>query len=316
MLRIPRAASNGRGSDDDSQPDNRLALVDQALFAGHRAANQKVVIQCVWVYEHAIDFEAVNRFHHNLGYGLLGRRIERSPLPLTRHRWVFDRGPSNIDFAERARPRSELSDWSDECSQLPVDSETGPGWRLNVLPLTDGSTAVSLVVSHYLIDGLGLALVLADAIMGNTRDLGYPMPKSRTPFRAIVEDARRTARDVPEIGRALALVGKMARENRRAGAESAAPRKALPRKSEGDDLFVVPVVSIYIDLEAWDACAQSLGGTSNTLIAALAAKLGERMGRRRDSDGAVTLQLPMSERWTILARWLCRMRASLSIQPG
>ncbi|KUI06077.1 hypothetical protein [Mycobacterium sp. IS-3022] len=315
MLRVPRASSNGRGSKDDAQPDNRLALVDQALFAGHRAANQKVVIQCVWVYEHAIDFDAVNRFHHNLGYGLLGRRIERSPLPFTRHRWVFDPQPSDIDMAGSARPRDELSDWADERSQLPVDSETGPGWHLGVLPLTDGSTAVSLVVSHYLIDGLGLALVLADAILGNTRNLGYPMPRSRTRFRAIVEDARRTALDIPEIGRALALVGKMARESRRAGAPSPAPRKAVLPKGGSDDLVVVPVVSIYIDLADWDARAQALGGTSNTLIAALAAKLGERMGRRRASDGAVTLQLPMSDRTMEDTRAMALSYARVTVDP-
>jgi hypothetical protein len=46
----------------------------------------------------------------------------------------------------------------------------------------------------------------------------------------------------------------------------------------------------------WDARANALGGTSNTLGAGFAAKLGELMGRRRAGDGAVTLQLPVSER--------------------
>ena len=138
-----------------ARPDDRLALVDQAFFAGHRAAGQKDVMQVVWVYEHAIDFDGLKRFHYNLGRGLLGRRIERSPLPFARHRWVLDRGPSDIDIAECARPRAELSDWADERSQLPADPERGPGWHLGVLPLTDGSTAVSLVASHYLLDGIG-----------------------------------------------------------------------------------------------------------------------------------------------------------------
>jgi hypothetical protein len=87
-------------------------------------------------------FDALKRFHHNLGYGLLGRRIERSPLPFARHRWVAYQGP-DIDIAESARPRDELSDWAGERAQLPVDPEWAPCWRLRVLPLTDGSTAVS-----------------------------------------------------------------------------------------------------------------------------------------------------------------------------
>jgi hypothetical protein len=319
VLRLPRTrAADGHISVAVGQPDNRLALADQALFAGHRAAGQKVVIQCVWVYEHAIDSDAVKRFHHNLGYGLLGRRIERSPLPFTRHRWIFDRGPSNIDTVEFARPRAELSDWADECSQLPVDSERGPGWRLNILPLTDGSTAVSLVVSHYLIDGLGLALVLAEAILGKTRDLGYPPPLSRRRFRAVVEDARLTARDVPEIGRALVQVGKMARHSRQDLQGRPASRTFLGHRSAYSpiphDLVVVPVVSIYIDLDDWDARAQALGGTTNTLIAALAAKLGQRMGRHGD-DGTVTLQLPMSDRTEDDTRALALSYARVSVDP-
>ena len=149
------ASLNGRASNGDARPDDRLALVDQGFFAGQRAAGLEEVMQVVWVYEHPIDFDGLRRFHHNLGYGLFGRRIERSPLPFGRHRWVSDPGPSDIDIAECARPRAELSDWADERSQLPADPEWGPGWHLGVLPLTDGSTAVSLVASHYLLDGLG-----------------------------------------------------------------------------------------------------------------------------------------------------------------
>ena len=122
----------------------------------------------MWVYEHAIDFDGVRRFNHNLGHGLLGRRIERSPL-FARHRWVSYRGPSDIDIEESARPPAELSDWIDERSQMTIDPEVGPGWHLGVLPLTDGTTAVSLVASHYLIDGLGLAVTVADAVLVNAR---------------------------------------------------------------------------------------------------------------------------------------------------
>jgi hypothetical protein len=270
--------------------------MDQALFAGQRATGPKEVVQCVWVYEHAIDFDGVRRFNHNLGYGLLGRRIERSPLPFARHRWVSDRGPSDIDIAECARPRAELSDWADERSQLPTDPEWGPGWHLGVLPLTDGSTAVSLVLSHSLIDGFGLALTIADAVLGNTRDLGYPPPRSRTRLRAVIQDARRTAQDAPEVARALAAAAKQARRQWDDIARSPASRPVALRGGDGGDAVVVPVITIHIDMDDWDARAKALGATSNTLTAGLAAKLGERMGRRRAGDGAVTLQLSMSER--------------------
>ncbi len=285
-----------RASDGDARQDNRLALLDQAFFDGHCATGQNEVLQGVWIYEHAIDSDGLKRLHHNLGYGLLGRRIERSPLPFGRHRWVADREPSDIDIVQRARPRAEVSDWADERSQLPLDPERGPGWHLGVLPLTDGSTAVSLVVSHYLIDGVGLFVELFGANLGNTRDLGYPPPRSRTRLRAVVQDARQTARDVPEVVRALVAATKMARGLRRVSARSPAPAIVALRGGGDDEVVVVPWVSIYINLEDWDARAKALGGTSNTLAAGLATKLGERMGRQRADDGAVTLQLLMSER--------------------
>lgn len=306
-IRPARASHNSRASNGDARPDDLLAFVDQALFAGQRATGPKEVVQCVWVYEHAIDFDGLRRFNHNLGYGLLGRRIERSPLPFARHRWVSDRGLSDVDIAECARPRAELSDWADERSQLPTDSEWGPGWHLGVLPLSDGSTAVSLVISHYLLDGYGLTLTIVDALVGNTRDLGYPPPRSRTRLRAVVQDARQTAQDAPEVARALVVAAKLARRRWRDSARSPASqsvalrggdagRPVALRGGDGDDAVVVPAITIHIDLDDWDARAKALGGTGNTLAAGLAAKLGERMGRRRAGDGAVTLQLSVSVR--------------------
>ncbi|WP_197517891.1 hypothetical protein [Mycobacterium sp. E796] len=279
----------------ETRPDNRLALLDQGFYAGHCAVGQQEVMQIVWLYEHAIDFDGLRRFHHNLRHGLLGRLIERSPLPFGRHRWVLDRGPSEIDIAEAARPRAELSDWADERSQLPVDPEAGPGWHLGVLPLTDGSTAVTLVASHYVLDGIGLLIAAIEAMLGQTRDLGYPPPGSRTRLRAVVEDSRQTARDVPEVARALVAFARLARRQRRDAAR-AAPAGRPVTHSGGDDPVILPGTTILVDLDQWDARAQALGGSSNTLAAGFTAKLAEHLGRRRSGDGAVTLQVVKSDR--------------------
>jgi hypothetical protein len=315
-IRPSRASFERRASKADARPDNRLAIIDHALFAQHRAMGRNVVIQVVWIYEHAIDLDGVRRFNRNLGKGLVGRRIERSPLPFSLHRWVLDRGPSDIDIAECARPRSDLSDWADERAHLPTDPEWGPGWSVGVLPLTDGSTAVSLVISHYLIDGFGLALTIADAVLDNTRDLGYPPPRSRTRRRAVVQDARQTARGVPEVGRALAAAARLARSRRQDGAQSPASRRVALRGGDGEDVVVVPVVTIHIDQDDWDARARALGGTGDTLVAGLAAKLGERVGRRRASDGAITLVLPMSERTEADTRAIAVSYSRVSFDPS
>jgi hypothetical protein len=289
--------------------------LDHGVFTQHQAIGRNNVIQCVWVYEHAIDFDGVRRFHHSLGRGLLGRRIERSPLPFARHHWVLDRGPSDIDIDESTRPRAELSDWADERAQLPIDPERGPGWHLGVLALTDGSTAVSLVLSHYLIDGLGLVLALIDAVMGNTRDLGYPPPRSRTRLRAVAQDARQTARDAPEVARALRVAVKQARRQRQGAAQSPASRPLALRGGDGDEPIVVPGITISIDVADWDARANALGGTTNTLGAGFAAKLGELLGRCRAGDGAVTLQLPVSERVEGDTRANAMLFARVSLDP-
>jgi hypothetical protein len=285
-------------------PDNQLAYLDQALFDGHMATGQREIMQAVWVYEHPVDFDGMRRVFVNLGKGLMGRLIEQSPLPLGRHRWVSDRGPSDIDIAATPRPRAELSDWADERIQLPIDAERGPGWHFGVQPLTDGSTAVSLVVSHYVVDGVGLFVSLFEAAMGVERDLGYPPPRSHSRLRAAVQDARQTARDMPDVWRALLGAAKMGREYWRHDGQPRAPKPepanpygggedaAHPETLDADTLdgpFLVPWLSMQVPLDQWEARARALGGTSTTLAAAVTAKLGERIGRHRVSDGNITL---------------------------
>jgi hypothetical protein len=277
-------------------PDNRLSFTDQLLFLGQRATGQELVMQAVWIYEHAVDFDGLRRFHQNFGYGLFGRRIERSPLPFGRHRWVSSLGPASDMDIDPARERTDLSDWADERAQLPIDPETGPGWHLGVLPMTDGSTAVSLVLSHCLSDGLGALQTIVDAVKGNRRDYGFPSPRSQGRMRAVATGLRDTAQGVPEIGRTLLAGAKLAFRRRHEFTRSRASG-AKPDLSAHDDTKVVsPAVTIYFDLDDWDTCANSLGGTSYSLVAGVAAKLGERIGRRRASDGAVTLHVPISDR--------------------
>jgi Wax ester synthase-like Acyl-CoA acyltransferase domain len=276
--------------------DDRLSYTDQLLFLGQRATDQELVMQAVWIYQHAVDYDGLRRFHGNFGYGLFGRLIERSPLPFGRHRWVSSLGPSTEMDIATPRPRTELSDWVDECAQAPIDPEYGPGWRLKVLPMTDGSTAVSLVMSHCLADGVGAVQTIVDGIKGNRRSFVYPQAHSRTRSRAVASDLLATARDIPEIARTLRAAAKQAVRRRReifrpTGSKSSAGGFA------GDESTVVsPAITVYVDLDDWDACADSLGGTSYALVAALAAKFGERTGRRRARDGAVTLNIPISDR--------------------
>lgn len=59
--------------------DNRLAHLDQAMFDAMRAGNRAQLMQCLWIYEHPVDLDALQRFHHHLNGTFAGRLIERSP---------------------------------------------------------------------------------------------------------------------------------------------------------------------------------------------------------------------------------------------
>jgi hypothetical protein len=171
------------------------------------------------------------------------------------------------------------------------------------------------VISHCLIDGIGGVVAIIEAVQGNVRDFGYPPAGSRTRRRAMASDARETLQGAPEVARALAAAAKLAFRRRHDFARSRASRPT-PILGNGADCHVVlPNVTIYIDLDQWDARANALGGNSYSLMAGIAAKLGERMGRRRAEDGAVTLIVPVSERTLDDTRANAVVIANVSVDP-
>jgi Wax ester synthase-like Acyl-CoA acyltransferase domain len=310
--RFGRSASKGT-----ARRDNRLEFFDQATFLSLRASGREQLMQIVWIYEHPVDFDKLRRTHHNGGYGLLGRRIERSPLPFGRHRWVAAVGqPLDIDIAESARPRAELGDWADERAQLPIDPEFGPGWHLGVLPLTDGSTAVTVVLSHCLADGIAGMILIVNAVTDNVRDIGYPPPHSRTRLRAAASDFRETVQGLPQSARALIAAAKLVYRSRRDTAQPAAPRITPPLVEGADSHVIVPAITIYVDLDTWDARANALNGNSYSLFAGVAAKLGEHLGRSRPDDGTVTLLIPYSDRTLDDTRAIAMSYAKVSVDPA
>ena len=230
------------------------------------------------MYDRGIDVDGLRRFHHQLQQGLLSRRIERSPLPFGRHRWVSANRQPGLEIVETPRPREEFDAWLGEQANTPLDAEHGPGWHLAVLPFTDGGAGVTLVVSHCLADGVGLCEALAEAASGNEDPFNWPAAASRRRWQALREDARQTVRDIPAIGRAVVAAAQFARRNRSAAGLQPPTASAL-RRAGADELVTLPTATIFLDADEWDARAQSLGGTSNALLAALAARLAQRVGR-------------------------------------
>lgn len=272
-----------------------VPYADQALLLALRGAGQEAVMQLIWIYEHELDLDGVRRFHQNFGHGLVGRLIERSPLPFGRHRWVSVAGPqAPLEIADRPRPREELWDWAHEQVELPLDPEFSPAWRVGVQSFTDGTSAVSLVVSHTIVDGGGVVASVIAAVHGGGKDLGYPPRHSRTRTRAVIEDLRQLGADLPEIGRTLVKAAKVATRRKDELVRPSEPVSA-PARGRGQPVMTAFTTAV-IDIDQWDERAKALGGNYFSLVAGFAGKLARNIGRTRPGDGAATLMIPVSER--------------------
>lgn len=274
--------------------DNTLAYIDQASFLGFRALGRGPLIQLTWTYTHDVDLEALGRFQHALGRGMLGRRIERSPLPFGRHRWVAWEPPAALDIRSGTWPRSEIPGWVQQRLAMPLDAEFGPPWHLGVLPLDSGGAAVCLTVAHTVGDGVGIAIAVTAAAQGITDPPGYPPPRSRSTARAVREDSRQSIGALREAGQALVSAVTVAR-NKRAEVRDSVRKSAHPEPGGSDAMVTVPSATLYVSAAEWDERASGLGGTSNSLFLGLAARLGALLGRVR-ADGSVELAVPVNER--------------------
>ncbi len=289
--------------------------MDQAFYAGHRAAGQNEIMQVVWVYDRPVDLDGIRRFHHHLTHGPLGRRIERSPLPFGRYRWVADDQPPALDIAEHARPRAEFADWLDERAQLALDPETGPAWRLSVVPFTDGTSAITVVISHYVVDGIGAVLATSLAVMGHTSDSDYPPPRSRSRLRALAQDMGEAIRDAPAVGRAVIATAKEARRRRLDTARPQSPPQVTLPAEEADEPATIPGIWVRLNLDEWTARAEALGGTSGALAAAVTARLDLHMGRQHGDAGDVIMLLLVNDRTEGDARAVAVSFARAGIDP-
>jgi diacylglycerol O-acyltransferase / wax synthase len=300
-----------------ADPDYTLAFMDQASYLWVRASGHVHGIQATWVYRRDVDLDGLRRVRGNLArHELLARRVEPSPLPIGRHRWVACHDVPDIEIAEPAHSRAAVTDWFEERGRLPVDPEHGPTWHLGVLPIADYGAAVCLVASHTVIDGVGLCLAVADALNGVTRQRDYPAPRSRPRRQALSEDARQVLRGLPDVARALGGTISLAVRNPPTQPKAAGQSPKIKRRKAADHPVAVPTATVYIDLADWDACAERLGGTSNALLAGFAAKLAQRYGRLRAADNLVTLSYPVNDRTEDDIRANALKGIDFTVDPG
>jgi diacylglycerol O-acyltransferase / wax synthase len=304
------------GKNYGTQMDNVLDPLDQTMFDLGRATGVTVLFQRVWLYNRPIDIDGLRQFHDHLQRGRLSRLIERSPLPFGRHRWISADGLSDMEIIASARPREEFDTWLNEQANTPLNPEHGPGWHLAALPFTDGGSGVSLVIPHSLADGVGLVEGLADAALGRDDPISWPAAASRRRWQALREDARQTVRDTPAIGRAVVAAVRLARRSR-SGAGAAGPLATTPPAlpAGADEPITLPIATMFVDADEWEARAHSLGGTSNALVAGLAARLAQRVGRVT-ADGSVALRIPVNERTAADTRASAASNVYITVDPA
>ncbi len=305
--------------------DDRLAYMDQGSFLGLRALGHQPSFHATWTYDRALDLDAVCRFNENLAATLLGRVVERSRLPGGRHRWSAIDAVPQVEVEAVPRARDDIHAWSDEFAERGTDPEHGPGWRLGVLPLTDGGAAVSLIVPHTLGDGLCVLQALADAVDARVRRPPYPSRGVRRVGAVLGADLLGLVRTLLAVPRALLASVRVARAQAvpkaarvaTPAAGSAAPPPVGPAAPPTATTapFRAPVACVRMSQVAWDVAAAERGGTSNTLVAAVAARLGARLGRT-GRDGLVTLAVPVSVRVDGDTRANALEAATIRIDPA
>lgn len=266
-------------------------------------------MQCLWLYERDVDLAALQRMGARLAALGFNRLIEPSPLPPARPRWVRPVGPPEpLQTSPDILPRQQLLGWANRQARLPIHPVTGPAWRMAAQRFADGSTAVSIVGSHVIIDGMGGLSAIAAAAIGQPLPNGYLPSGGRSRVAGVLSDACQVLADAP---RTLAAIARIARASRRWTV-------ATPHEECLDTSAVVdiPAVAISISAHDWADCAKRLGGRPSTLLPGFVARLATHMGRYRASDGMVSLLVPIDRRHGLKDEraWAIEF-ASISLAP-
>gem|GEM_PF-183081 len=276
-----------------------LGFADQGIYLLHTSADQQAVIQLLWLYRHGVDLEALHLVHANLEHGLLARLVQPSILPFGRHHWTsVPPSPSGLAVGADPLAPEALHAWADAQVQLPLDPAHGPGWRLAVQPVSDGATAVSLVVSHCMADGLATSMAVTEAVRGERREPAYSLQNEpRRRATVLLGEVLQFVLDFPSTLRALAqFVGIAARALRTPGPRPAGGGRGdtVPVSRQAERIVSLPSVSVRVNSSAWLARAKRAGVSRTTLLTAMAATWAVALGRV--SDGTVSLMIPVNRR--------------------
>jgi len=278
---------------------HRLAWLDQLAYELYRVTGRNQLMQCLWLYDQGVNLEALQKTIERLAALSFNRLIEPSVLPWGRPRWVKPcQAPAPINIPTGSLPRSQLLQWANRHARTPIDPVRGPAWRVAVQEFDDGTTAVSFLGSHLVLDGMGALRAIETAAMGIELPNPYLRQGARSGWAACMADALQILSDVPKTLFALFKIVQTSLLGPSLQNQSATTPP--PSTSSTEHMFVdLPSVAVTLDLQIWQGCARRLGGRTTALLPAFVASLAAQMGRRRASDGSVSLLVPFNTRYSL-----------------
>jgi hypothetical protein len=275
---------------------HRLTFVDQIAFELHRVTGRNQLMQCLWVYDAAINLAALQSVYDRLCALRANRLIEPSAIPFGRPRWVRDDRPSvPVHVEDTVRPRTALLAWANAHARTPIDPVTGPAWHIAVQRFSDGSQAISMVGSHLLSDGMYALQSIRAAIAEIPDPSPYRARGERGRLAGWWADLCQASLDAPMTLKALGTLaaGAMPRPRR---AQPAALIPPAPVPVDAASVVELPAVTVVVDLPTWNTRARALGGHSQALLLAFCARIAQHQQRLRPSDGTVSLVIPIDQR--------------------
>ncbi|RMI28147.1 hypothetical protein [Nocardia stercoris] len=269
---------------------NRLGVVDEIFLRTHRGMGTPIALQGIWRTAAPVEPELLRAVHAALRTGPLGRRVVRARVPGARPFWRVNHRAHPLRLADE--PVADLLTWADGQGDG-LDPETGPGWRLSVATLADGSGAVALTCSHVLADGRGLIHAIDLAL----RRVREPLGERAVPG-TIGPDGSSALGRVPRSDWADAVrqwrlvLGGTSRALRRGLPAPPAAVAARSAAAAGPE-FVPPGAVLRISAPDWDTAAAAHGGTPNSLFVRAVADMLWDSGF---SESTMAVSLPVDTR--------------------
>ncbi|QIS03320.1 hypothetical protein F5X71_14225 [Nocardia brasiliensis] len=272
---------------------HRMADLDCAS-ARTQAPADTVSIHAIWLFDTALSDATLDRFHQQLRRGVLGRVAARPYLGAAGDRWVRARRFAPVERYAGALPREHVTDWIAERARGELDTYGGPAWRLSVTDLDGGGSAVSLLVSHTLTDGLALIRALEDAAAPAPGEWSFESDRAGR-LRLFCSDLLAAVRRLVALLPALPTVARFISESRQQPHHGSAAPPPMPQPATPTTDFTLPFVLAVVPADQWRKQAEARGGNDASLAVAVMAELATRVGRT-DAQGRAKIAMPVSVR--------------------